>query len=309
MSLKGTLRASLCVVLAGCGGAAVMGSNVSPPLSAPPQAHARQAASRTFVFTCQNGTLFDCLVYSGRGKLQRTLTADVDSPLGVVAGKDGLLYVANDFASNVLVYSAGGRSLLRELQNGGNAPIDVAVFNDALAVSNEHVLTYFRSGATQPSRTLRDPNVLQGGGVAFDPRGNCYWNFATNANTSQIDEFRGCKGKPHVVPVGPGLPFGMAFDGSGNLYYTSFSSGGANGVYRCTGTSSCRQLHANFTDPQYLNFSSDFRDLWVSDPGNVTSGAAVFELDVASGKIIETITAGLTFYNPPTGVAAAPGPL
>jgi hypothetical protein len=296
-----------CAVQAGCGGIAANASTASPPLNPAAPAGVRPALDHRFVFTCQNGTVFDCLVYTNHGKLLRTLTADVESPLGVVAGKDGLLYVANEFADDILVYSIGGRTLLHELDDGGNVPIDVAVFSDALAVSNQHVLTYFRPGAAKPTRTLHDPNVLQGGGVAFDPNGNCYWSFATNANTSQVDEFVGCKGKPHVIPISPGLPFGMAFDANGNLYYTTYSSG-TPGLYRCSGTSACRKLIENFVDPEYINFSGDFKVLWVSDPGNASSGSALYEIDAVSGEVRATITAGLTFYNPPSGVAAAPGP-
>jgi hypothetical protein len=305
--MMGSYKLVFCALLAGCGASAGTGLTASPPLSALSQTDARQTASHEYIFTCQNGTVSDCLVYDKRGELVRTLTTDVESPLGVAAGKDGLLYVANAFADNILVYSPGGSSLLHQLDNGGNVPIDVAVFNDALAVSNEHVLTFFKRGAMKPTRTLHDPNVLQGGGVAFDPSGDCYWEFATNTNASQVDEFVGCKGKPQIVPISPGSPFGMAFDANGNLYYTTFSSA-VNGVYRCRGTSSCQQLREKFIAPEYINFSSDFRDLWINDPGNISGGTAIYEVDVASGKVIEKITYGLTFDNPPTGVAAAPGP-
>jgi len=297
----------VCAALAGCGGAEGAPSALSPPLNDAAAASAVPARLQSFVFSCQNGTVFDCLVYTDRGKLLRTLKTDVESPLGVAAGKDGLLYVANEFGDNVLVYSSGGHSLLRELSNGGNVPIDVAVFNDELAVSNQHAMTIFRPGAMEPTRTLYDPNVLQGSGAAFDAKGNCYWSLVTQTSGTQVDEFIGCKGKPKTLSITPGSPFGIAFDESGNLYYTSFSSQ-EDGVYRCSGATSCRLIYGQFIDPEYLNFSHGFTDLWINDPGDESSGSAIYEVDVATGKVLEKIISGLSFFNPPTGVAAAPGP-
>ena len=291
--------------LAGCGAPGT--APAYPPAVAAMQTQVVPEASRSFVFTCQNGTKSDCLVYTGHGKLLRTKTKDVLSPLGVAAGRDGLLYVANEFGDNILVYSTAGRSLLRELGNGGNVPIDVAVFNDELAVSNEHALTFFLAGATKPTRTLKDPNVLQGNGAAFDSNGNCYWSYASQTDGSAVDEFVRCKGKPKNLHIAPGSPYGIAFDRKGNLYYTSFSSE-ANGVYRCSGTTSCRLVYNQFVDPEYLNFSRDFKDLWINDPGNISVGGAMYEIDVRTGKVVETITGNLSFFNPPSGVAAAPGP-
>ncbi|MBV8530608.1 MAG: hypothetical protein JO104_04770 [Candidatus Eremiobacteraeota bacterium] len=297
----------VCASLAACATPQGTPLALSPPLNAQ-AAHASTASGRTgsVVFTCQNGTVFDCLFYTDRGRLLRKRSKHVLSPLGVAAGKDGLLYVANEFGDDVLVYSAGGHSLLRKLRNGGNVPIDVAVFNDELAVSNQHALTVFRPGAKRPTRTLHDPNVLQGSGAAFDPNGNCYWSYASQSGKAKIDEFAGCKGKPITLNVTPGSPYGIAFDRSGNLYYTSFSSQ-APGVYRCSGTSSCRLIFSQFVDPEYLNFSHDFKDLWINDPGNISVGGALDEIDIATGKVIEEITGNLSFFNPPSGVAAAPG--
>jgi len=309
--MKPRLEGSLGVVafaglLSACGAPAAMPATLSPAAGDTAMRSVPAARSREFVFTCQNGTVFDCLIYTEHGKLLRTLTTGVESPLGVAAGRDGLLYVANEFADNVLVYSVGGRSLLHELDNGGNAPIDVAVFHDEVAVANEHNVTVFKPGATKPTRTLNDPNVLQGSGVAFDAKGNCYWSMSTETSTVQVDEFVGCKGSPTVLNVRPGSPYGIAFDSSGNLYYASYSSS-ADGVYRCSGTSACKLVYTQFVDPEYLNFSGDFKDLWLNDPGS-SNGSAIDEVDVKTGKTIETITNGLSFFNPPSGVAVAPGP-
>lgn len=305
--MKRLLTLICSAAITGCGSSGATLTPLSPSSTVVRPQGAQAKAPRAVVFTCQNGSVFDCLVYDKRGGLRRTLTDDVESPLGVAADKDGLLYVANEFADDVLVYSPGARSLLQQLDNGGNVPIDVAVFHGTIAVANQHSVTFFRRGATKPTRTMTDRSVLQGSGIAFDASGNCYWSFSTGKPTTQVDEFVGCRGKPHALIIGAGSPFGMAFDGGGNLYYTSYSSQ-EPGVYRCSGASSCKLIYSQFIDPQYLNFSSDFKNLWISDPGTVSAGTAIYEVSVATGKTIATITASLSGFNPPSGVAVAPGP-
>lgn len=256
------------------------------------------------MFTCQNALAYECRVYNSTGHLLRTKRKELVDPQGVAAGSDGLLYVANEGARNVLVYTAAARAILHALDNGGNVPIDVAVIGQTVAASNLHNVTVFRPGATEPSRTLKDANVFQGSGIAFDPSGNCFWSFTNEQLHPQVDEFAGCKGKPVTVPITEGSATGLAFDGKGNLWYTS-SSTQKPGVYRCKGTRQCGIAFNEFEDPTYINFSHDFRHLWVADPGS----NALFEIDVANGNVVQEITAGLTFDNPPAGVAAAPGPL
>jgi hypothetical protein len=299
------LLLSIVAVFTACGSAER--SAPSPPL---PLAGLRRdaqslAAKRNVVFTCQNGLAYECRVYDETGNLLRTKKRNLVDPQGVVAGSDGLLYVANEGAKNVLVYAAGGHKLLRTLDDGGNVPLDVAVFGRTVAAANQHNVTVFLAGATTPSRTLTDSNVLQGSGVAFDPSGNCYWSFASDTGGTQLDEFVGCNGSPITVPITAGSPDGLAFDGSGNLWYTSFSSLKGAGIYRCKGVGKCRIAFDQFQDAVYINFSHDFHDLWVDDRGS----AALYEVDVKTGQIVEQITEGLSGSNPPVGVAAAPGPL
>ncbi len=205
----------LCAALTGCGLHSASPAVPLLPISSAFRGDGIAPRAVTFVFTCQNGTVFDCLLYTKHGKLKRTHTKNVESPLGVVGSKDGRFYVANEFGNDVLVYSPGARKLLGSLQNGGNVPIDVAVFNGELAVANQHVMTFFANGATTPTRTLNAPNVLQGSGAAFDAAGNCYWSFSNNSGKQTIVEFTRCKGRAHELKVTPGSPFGVAFDGSG----------------------------------------------------------------------------------------------
>jgi len=264
-------------------------------------------ATTTYTYTCQNIGGADCLVFKGT-KLYKTIKNGIKSPLGVAAGKDGRFYVADQSADAIVVYSAGGKSLVATLDNGGNVPVDVAVSGDALAVANQHSMTYFASGASKPTRTLKDSDQSKGTGAAFDLKGNCYWSLVTKSSGAQVDEFKGCKGKPQRLKLGAGSPYGLAFDGSGNLWYASYLST-ANGVYKCNGVSSCTLVYNSFVNPQYINFAGDFKSIWVDDVGNYQYGAALYQISTSNGKELKKITKGLSFFDPPTGVASGPGPL
>ncbi len=305
-SLSCALALTAAVSVAGCGTQPL--APVASSGGVPAAAVLRDAKSGgTFVYTCQNETSIDCLVYSGQNVV-RTIKKDVVKPGGGAAGKDGLFYVADESGDDVAVFSAGGKKLLSKLSNGGNAPDDVAVYNDEVAVSNQKSMTYFAKGAKKPTRTLKDSNAQQGRGAAFDSKGNCYWSFENKSSTAQLDEFKGCTGKPQDLKISGGSPYGIAFDAKGNLYFTGYSSP-SRGVYRCSGIKSCKLTWSSFVNPQYLNFSEDFSDLWVCDPANYQSTAALYEIDISSGKVIDEITYGISGLNPPIGIASGPGPL
>lgn len=281
---------------------------LAPPSDAAPAPLLSPKGAAGFVYTCQNElSVVDCLVYSGQNVV-RTITKGLVRPVAAVAGKDGLFYVADESAADVLVFSSGGKKLVAKLTDSGETPNDAAVYNDAVAVSNQKTLTFFSKGATKPTRTLKDSNAMQGRGAAFDSKGNCYWSFENKSSSAQVDEFKGCAGSPQNLKISGASPYGIAFDAGGNLYFAEYSSP-SKGVYRCKGTKSCTLVWSTFVAPQYLNFSKGFADLWVSDPANYQSTAALYEIDIATGKIAATITYGISSLNPPIGIAAGPGPL
>jgi len=292
------------LLVAGCG------AQQLTPANAPPAVSITSAKGGAYVYTCQSrSSRIDCLVFRG-SKLVRTLTKGLKQPLGVAAGKDGLFYIADESAKDIFVYSAGGAKLVATLSDGGNAPVDVAVYNDEVAASNKNTLTFFKKGATKPTLTLKDTTAVQGSGAAFDSAGNCYWSFTTKSGAS-VDEFKGCKGKPSNLKIAPGTPYGIAFDGNGNLYYTSYNASG-RGIYACSGVKSCALAFTNLTlvDPQYLNFSSDFADVWIDDPGDYSCFCnGLYGIDVKTGKEVAKILSGMSYFDPPGGVAAGPGPL
>ncbi len=307
-SLIAAAVAASALTIAGCNAGGVA-PTLAPNGAA--SANAGQAASpdatTTYAYTCQNIGTVDCLVFKGT-KLYKTIKSGIQSPTGVAAGKDGHFYVADQAAQAIVVFSAGGKSLVGTIGDGGNVPVDVAVFGDALAVANQHSMTYFAAGATKPTRTLKDSDQSRGTGAAFDLKGNCYWSLVTKSSGAQVDEFKGCKGKPQRLKLGAGSPYGLAFDGSGNLWYTSYMST-ANGVYKCNGVSSCTLVYNSFVDPQFVNFAGDFKSIWVSDTGNYQYGAELYQISLSNGKVLKKISNGLTGIDPPTGVASGPGPL
>ncbi len=299
--------AASALTIAGCNA-----GGVAPTLapSGAASANVRQAASpdatTTYAYTCQNIGAADCLVFKGT-KLYKTIKTGLQSPLGVAAGKDGRFYVSDQYAQAILVFSAGGKSLVATIDDGGNVPVDVAVSGDALAVANQHSMTYFAAGASKPTRTLKDRDQTEGTGAAFDLKGNCYWSLTTKSSGAQVDEFKGCKGKPQRLKLA-GSPYGLAFDGSGNLWYTS-SLSSPSGVYKCKGVGSCTLVYSSFINPQFVNFAGDFKSIWVSDSGNYQSGAFLYQISTSNGKVLKKISKGLSFFDPPTGVASGPGPL
>lgn len=292
--------------VAGCG-AQQLGP-AAPPGAAMTKVSSDAKGGASYAYTCQSATSnVDCLVYQG-SKIVRTLTKGLKTPLGVAAGKDGLFYIADKSAGDVFVYSAGGAKLVATLNDAGNSPVDVAVYDDEVVASNKSSLTFFAKGATKPTLTLKDSTAVQGSGAAFDSAGNCYWSFTTKSGAS-VDEFKGCKGKGQDLKITPGHPYGIAFDGSGDLYYTSYEASGA-GVYVCAGVESCKLTYKQFIDPQYVNFSSDFSDVWIDDPGDYQCYCSgLYEIDVKTGKEVGKITNSLSFFDPPSGVAVGPGPL
>ncbi|HEY1882913.1 MAG TPA: hypothetical protein VGG51_07730 [Candidatus Cybelea sp.] len=304
LALRTAALAASLAGLAACGAPEI--SPVAAPGAAAPDSIAPKAKTGT-VYTCQNQTQLRCLVYQN-GKIKKTLSAGLQKPAGIVAGADGLVYIADEDAKAILVYSAGLQKQMQKLADGANAPVDVAVYKDEVLAANVKNATFFKKGATKPTATLTASGITKASGVAFDPAGNCYLSFAAKSG-ARVDEFKGCKGKGQDLNISPGSPYGIAFDGSGNLYYATFS-GSTNGVYKCSGVKSCKLALSGFHIPQYLNFGPNFTDLWVTDLGTYSPGLAYLdEFNAASGKQLAAISDGLSFFAPPAGVSPGPGSL
>jgi hypothetical protein len=265
----------------------------------------RPARTKSYVYTCQNGTLFQCLVYDLHGKVVDTIADGIESPLGIATDVDGNVYVANNFADNVPEFGPGGSPPIATLDDSGNGPVDVAVSHGVVAVANQTNATVYVNGATEPTRTLAIPNLLQASGVAFDSKGNCYVAFVKDTLGTAIDEFAGCDGSANELEVNSGTPYNIAFDKSDNLYFTDMGPD-TEGVYVCKGVLKCHVTYQQFGGVYDLTFDSKFKTLYVSTTGS-SSGDEIAAIDIATGQIVHTYTKGLSPSNPPLGVAIGPG--
>jgi hypothetical protein len=300
--------------LAACAatGSAVPGPNASNVVSASGHGTAsfsaqpalRPARTKSYVYTCQNGTLFQCLVYDLHGKVVNTISTGIESPLGIATDVAGNVYIANNFADNVPEYGPGGSPLIATLDDSGNGPVDVAVSNGVVAVANQTNVTVYVDGATEPTRTLAIPNVLEASGMAFDSKGNCYVAFVKDTLGTAIDEYAGCAGSATELEVNSGTPYNIAFDRSDNLYFSDMGPD-TQGVYVCKGVLKCQVRYRQFGGIYDLTFDSKFKTLYVS----TTDGSAdeIAGIDLATGQVVRTFTKGLSSANPPLGVAIGPG--
>ena len=231
-----------------------------------------KAGSKSFVYACAP-TPNTCNVYETTGVLVRTLTISngLSEPAGTMATPMGLWYIANAGASNILVYSKGGATLIDTLSDPGEIPGDVAIFKKTVAASNEYStgsaagsVSVYKKGATSPSYMLTASGAVQGIGVAFDAKGNCFWSYNTSASSAgRIVEFAGCKAHASPIDIGVSLTQagGMAFDSADNLWFTDPGAG----LYQCTGISSCTLVASGFGFPLGINFNKASTTLYLAD--------------------------------------------
>ena len=224
-----------------------------------------------------------CTVYrQGTKALLRTVTG-LSEPQGTAVDASGNWYIANTAGSSIPVYKKNGAVLSKTLSDPAEYPVDAAVGSDTVAVSNIYTTSFtagnlaiYVGGATTPSYALSDPNAFQGIGVAFDGSGNCYWSYNSNSGVGQIDEFPGCSPSSSPVNLGiaTGFAGGIAVDKAGNLWYLDQY----NGLYECSGTTSCAQVATGFGDPVFFDFSHADKALFIADYGNN-------QIDRSKGKL------------------------
>jgi hypothetical protein len=255
----------------------------------------------------------DVKVYSGSGSgftLKCTLTQGLVEPDGTVATPNGWVYVANEGASNVLVYQTKHgmpKGPVSSLSDYDQLPVNVDAnpSRKLVAVSNKSstsgatgsVSVYLNRQAV-PSRMLTyGSDILEGQGVAISHSGDCYWSFYDpTVGSGSIVEFSGCNGSGAVVVSSITAPGGMAFDRGGNLYYV-----GGTGIYKCKKTSDCALFATGFVDPVNINFDRHYKNLWVAD-----AGGYIDVVSPKSGQIEDKYPVGGS-SDAPFGIAPEPG--
>jgi DNA-binding beta-propeller fold protein YncE len=193
------------------------------------------------------------------------------------------------------------------IADSGQYPIDVAVMRNVVAIANIYTFSYGSGSVSVYDRRGRlvrslvpTHDFIQGIGITFDSVGDCFFSYNDyDLGGAYIVEWTGCKGKAAMVRRGLGFAGDLAFDGSGNLYY----SDQLNGIYKCSGTTNCAPFAYGFRDPLAINFDSHWKHLWVADVGTAT----VYALNPTTGATESSfVTAGGT-SDPPFGIAPNPG--
>ena len=289
----------LAALVAGCSAAA---STLPGPVSQT-ASHAAIArdASEGFVYAC---TLEPrCFVFTAGGKPVRTTQQGLEQPSALVSDPQGYVYVSDGEAGEVAVYAPGMKRRISTL-TGVSVGFDMAVHAGTIAVGGGNTITVFPAGSTTPYY-VTDPQAMQGNGLAFDSRGNCYWSVTLNdgKGTVRIDEFNGCAGSALPLNI-PGAPLWLAFDGNDDLYYVDLSPDKSSGIYRCNALTDCKLAFARGTAARAIRFDQGWRHLYVAD----LRRQGISRIDVATGKVDEVITRGLQGYSAPIAVAAGPGP-
>jgi DNA-binding beta-propeller fold protein YncE len=200
--------------------------------------------------------------YSLQGTVKLTISTTF-TPADVQITASGNILVADSFGSGVYKYSSTGQSL--------------GLFS-SLGLSRADFMAFDSQGnlyVTDPSdgvvRKISPSGVDEGNflthvlgitGISFDPMGNLYAAFATQAG-SDTDMIRKYSASGQdlglITSTGLNQPFGIAFGPNGNLYVANsgsntiheFSPAGADlGVFASTGLSEPRDLVFDSSVPE-----------------------------------------------------------
>ncbi len=224
-----------------------------------------QGGPHGFVYAC---TLEPrCFVFTSAGKRVRTVQGNLQQPSALVSDPQGYVYVSDAIANQVAIYSPGMKRLIAT-RSGVNVGFDMAVHAGTIAVGGGNTITVLPAGSKAPYY-LSDPDAMQGNGLAFDSRGNCFWSVTLNdgKGTVRVDEFDGCAGSAQHLAI-PGSPLWLAFDGSDDLYYVNFASDNSSGIYRCGGLANCKLAFGRGTESARHPFRSGLATpLYVADLG------------------------------------------
>lgn len=246
------------------------------------------------------------------GSLVTTLTSSngLDAPQGITVGAlTSNWYIASTDNFTIPEYSvtgSGSPSLITTYNSTKDQyPVWPAVFEkgkkkitSTLAISNifntsdkDPTVTTIDE-KTGKTKTLTDFFATEGIAITFDTAGNCYWSY----NPGTIAKFTKCKGTFDKIITGIKFAGGLAFDSSGNLWYADQEEG----IYKCSGTSSCTLQYSGFGDPFSIAFDSTFTNLYVSDAAD-----DVIDICPLSGSTCSTFYSTVS-GDPPFGVALIP---
>lgn len=322
--------------LSACSGGGV--SPVPPTLAAGPAVQSgrsgmRDDALNAYVYVSnrsQDGSS-QLLVYREglkNGAPIATVTKGIVDAEGIAVDSTGNVYVANGRAGNVLEFAPGGTSLLQTYSRGLSHPVDIAVANGTLYVSDQgspangyaqQVLEYAAGPVEQPLPKMSIAGLGDGStfneGIAVTSTDTVGKFFTSDSSFRAMPPTGGCPGTSLVaknifptlwedVPLSKNQQAsGLAFDSSGKLYASDFCKNTVeiytekNYVWTHSG-----KLAGTFDEPLFLTIDGPF--LAVPSAGSPGSSGYVSVIDLTSQLPAVTITRGLEH---PTGAAVGFG--
>ncbi len=156
--------------------------------------------NQTFVTDAGTATV---TVWGANGQLNAILFDGIGAdPTGLTTDGAQNLYVANTGFSNVIVYAKPYTSIKSTLNDAGENAEDVAVDKSGLVGVTNYLTTslmpgsvsFFAKNATQPCKTIQDPNWVYFFNDAFDASGNLFIDGQTVAGATLVGEVSGgCK--------------------------------------------------------------------------------------------------------------------
>jgi len=234
------------------------------------------------------------------GELVGVITAGISVPSGIATDSLGNLWVTNNNAQDVTVYSPGSTSPFKTLTGLNSYPSDIVVADDGTAYVSTFSPTpgvyVYANGATTPTYALFDTRASYGLAVTLDKHGNIYWGFAENRR-DHVDEFVRGIGQPIDTGLVLRADAFMTFDGADHLLVSNPNLPGID-VYTLPHTWTRTIAHSGTPYGLALN---RFGRLFVGE--HFVHEIKVF--DYRSGQLLRTIPTG-TFY--PTCVALYPRP-
>jgi YVTN family beta-propeller protein len=227
------------------------------------------------------------------------------NPAGLAVDRARSLYVADDLNDVVDVFAAGATSPSRVLQAGKNAPKEIAIGPGGSVYASDitdypATITVWGHKGVKPLRTIEDGKVQSFSGIAFDAKGDLFAAWYVQGQGG-IDEVPAGSTTPINLGVtGLFVPLGVKVDRSGNLLVADAGCGCVEIIP--SGATAPASSIGGFMQPTELAFNATETLLYVSD----AQAGDVAVINYKTGKVVSTITSGLSASNYPWGVAVSP---